>query len=500
MLDNQKYSDILNSNINAVASLVATVKGTVGPKGLDVMLVDEFGHTTCTNDGVEILSNLKILHPISRLVNEALKSQEAQVGDGTTSTAILIDALLSSAQNKINNGAKTSRLVKGIQIASEKLINEFRKSSKPIKDINDEKLKQVVSIAARENQIITELIIDAAKKIIDKNKTNILINDSYDLAEAVVATSLSESRVLDGLFIKKKTHFNYSQSFNELSCLIIEGPFEPEPMSSEAISTDEGVKRFENNIQTLLDSAKKISKSGIKAVFTSASMFPTIEEFFVKSGIFVLTHLKKSDIDNLIQASGSQLTTRANLLSSEQNLKDYSGSLEKITYYPELAGFSLIGSKQYQATIIINAETETILEERKRITKDAIQAMIATLKSGYLMGEGIAELNLIKNLQESKQEFKNDTEISAGFDVVIESLAALFKQIVTNAGFEFSELITKLSLSPQNTKGIDLDNGELLDLEEAGVIDPTEVKISAFKIANEVAAQILKINLIVQAK
>lgn len=498
-----KYSEVLNGNINAVRSLAATIRSTVGPKGLDIMLVDEFNNYICTNDGATIMENLQISHPAAKLTAEVALSQERKVGDGTTTAVILCDSMISSALLRINTGVKPTRLARGIEIGTKKVIEELKKASRSINGVSDPKLKSIVKIAARANDEITNLVLEATKKIEKNNSKNFLEEnpDAFDLSRTIVAATGLESRVLDGLFIKKRTHFNYGQSFQDAKTLVIEGAFEPEPMSSEAVSTDEGVKRFEHNIQSLLETAKKISKSGIKAIFTSSSMLASVEELFVKESIFVLTHLTKEDIQKLTTISGAKLTTRRKLLNTDQNNFDaYAGRLEKIEHVEELGGFIFKGTKAYNASILISAETQTVAEERKRVTEDAARSMNSALQTGYVMGGGLAEMNLGETVEKFRADFNDDKCVSTGIEIVVESLKALFHQITENAGFKHNDIFFKLSPGFNNTKGINLEDGELIDYDEAGIIDPAEVKISAFKIACEIATQILKINMVVQSK
>lgn len=497
----KKYAEVLNNNVQAIRSIVASVRGTIGPKGMDVMIVDEFGGFICTNDGVEILSNIQINHPAARLAVEAAKSQETRIGDGTTTAAILCDSLLASALLRINSGSQPTRIARGIEIATQAVIQELTNSAKKISGVNDPKLQAITNISARSQEDITKLIIEAAQRTIKNNPNNPLLNNQYQLADSIIVSSGLESTVLDGLFIKKKTHFNYAQNFKDTNIIVVEGPLEPEPMSSEAVSTDEGVRKYEHNIQALMETAKKIVKAGVRAVFTSSSILAGAEELFVKEGIFVLSHLKQSDLNQLLRISGAKLTTRTKLLYSDlDQIKNYSGSLTHIEHKPELSGFTFQGKKAYQASILISAETETVLEERRRIATDAAKALSAALRSGYVMGEGVAELNIAGNIEQLKENYNNDKDISAGIEIVAEALKSIFLQITENAGFSSNDIYYKFRPSPTNTMGIDLETGEAMDLETAGILDPLEVKISACKIASEIAIQILKINMIVQGK
>jgi len=344
---------------------------------------------------------------------------------------------------------------------------------------------------------LVNLIYQAAELYIEKNGQNL-----NTLSEHIYTKISGTSRLVDGLVIKKKSHFSFKGQYKEAEILLIEGAFEPDPISSEAASTDEGVKRLEQNVSKLLDLSKAISKAGIQAVFTSSSLFPMAEELLAKEGVFVLTHLRKEDLKTLAWLSGASPVSRASLLDTNAKdlFKSISGKLTSINHDAELDAFVFQGTEKYFVSIAIANATLSVAEENRRIASDAAKVLAKSLDSGYLLGEGVAELNLQKELKRFKQDWQEEADIYYGVEVIEKSLAVVFKQILENAGFDSIAAIEKLNPQINNKLGINLDNGEAIDLEEQGIIDSVAVKVSAFKIALEFCSQILRINTIVQAK
>ncbi len=511
------YIEILSSNIAAIQSLAATIRGTVGPKGLDVMLVDQYGDYSCTNDGVEILSKIELSHPAAKLAIEVAKAQESKVGDGTTTATILTDALLTEALYRIRSGISATRLIRGIELGLKSVLDDLKKQAQKIEGIDDENLLALTLISARNEKKIAETVINAASKLLKKNKKHgedFFIDKSFDFSTLIKAYPGHETKIIDGLFVKKKSHFNYDyKTFKDISVLVIEGAFEPEAVPPESVTTDEGVKKFSNNIQVIRETAKTIAKAGVKAVFVDASMYQNIEEYFVKEGIFVLTQIQKQDLKAIALCSGTKMLTRQNLfnITSAEAVKKLSGKIKKLNLEAELGGISIEGDKFYLPTVLISAETSVLANEKERIAIDAAKAMQAAYRSGFVLGEGIAELNAIRPLDKliakSNKEKLYQEDVIAGMEIVKHSLAALFNQIVENAGFD-SELMLETILNGQNISlkanksvaGYDLETGGIINLLEAGILDPLEVKINAFKIASEIACQILKINTVLQAR
>jgi chaperonin GroEL (HSP60 family) len=482
--ETSNYNSVLKTNIAAIGSVLALIKSTIGPKGLDVMLVDEFGHSNCTNDGIEILRNLQIKHPSAKLVVEAIQSQELQSGDGTTTCAIYIDSLLSSAEAFINAGIKANQLCKDIRQACQKACTLLEENSTSVD--NDEELKSIITISARGDKEITDLVFKAIK---DLKQADI------DLSDHVVTSLNKDSELLDGLFIKKKTHFSFKDELNNPPLLLIEGPMEPDPMSSEVVSTEEGAKKYEKNLLALFDTANKIISSGARVILTSSSMYPSLEEFFIKEGVLVLTHVSKKHIENLARLTGAKTLNRPRLFHNDINyIKQQLGLVLQVTQIKELGGFLFNTSPNSLKTILISSQMQSTLDERERITIDALRAGQNAANTGYVLGGGVAEMNIIPTI-EACTELSNDAK-----ELIKASLSSIFTQIVENAGFDYNSIKSKVNFNQENLSGIDLDNGEIINIKESGILDPLQTKLSALKIASEFCCQIIRINAIVQAK
>lgn len=484
--EKHRYIDVLSSNINAISSLAATIRGTLGPKGLDVMLIDQYGDYSCTNDGVEILSKIEIKHPAAKLAIEVAKAQENKVGDGTTTATILTESILTEALMRVKSGIPASKLIQGIELAGKEVIKELKNQSQQIKGLDDPQLLALSKISARGDHELASLLVKAAQNIKDLDQIN--------LSQLIKAYPETESRIIDGILIKKKSHFNYAKNFKDAHSLVIEGAFDPEAIPPEAVKTDEGVKKFSTNVDQLMEAAKRIVKAGIKAIFVDASIFPSIEEYFAKENIFVLTQLHKEDLKSIALSTGSKLITRQKLFeASPEEISKLAGTASEINFAPELNGIIVKGQKFYLPNILVSAETNILSSEKERIAIDAARALEAAIRSGYVLGEGIAELKAAKALDKIHE---TNQDLADGIAIVEASLKALFVQITANAGYDANEYLGKI----QGKQGLDLDTGSVIDLEEAGILDPLEVKINAIKIASEIASQILKINLVIQAK
>lgn len=471
MQASSKHFATLENNYEAINAVTAIVADTLGPDGLDVMLVDEFGNSFCTNDGVAILSNLQIKNPIAKYVKDAACAQEEKVGDGTTSVCVMLEAMLAKAVKKITeNQVNAVRLAKEIKDAKELITQSLRKNSKKVTDIEDSQLFFASKIASRNDDVISKLVTE-----LYRHSFRNYIGDFFDFSDHIYGYRNQEERIVEGLLLKKKAHLNKKNKITNGDLLMIKGSFEPQPISSEAASTDEGVRKFTNNVQEVLEVCKKIKRKNIEAVFCSGSIFQQAEEFLIKEGILVISHLTESQFTNLQKLSKAKPVTRSELFEQDQNLfNDKVGEFKSITWDDSLRAFLISGPRFNFNTLILSQSTQTLIEERVRVAQDAAKVFYATFREGFSEGGGVAELLALKDFKsESKNENLNEI-IEAG-------LKSIYEQIIFNSDFEnnFDTLRQKY--------------------KEEQVVDSTKVKTSIINIAFDLCSQIIKVKTVVNA-
>lgn len=472
MQASSKHANTLESNYEAINAVTAIVADTLGPDGLDVMLVDEFGSSFCTNDGVAILSNLQIKNPVAKFVRDAALAQEEKVGDGTTSVCVMLEAMLKKSIEKIKSDKIGAvQLAKEIQAAKEIIINSLDKNSKKIENIEDSQLFFASRIASRNDEVISKYITE-----LYRTSFRNYVGDFFDLSDHIYGYKNQEERIVEGLLLKKKAHLNSKAKITNGNLLLIKGSFEPQPISSEAASTDEGVRKFSNNVQEVLEVCKKIKRKNIEAVFCSGSIFQQAEEMLIKEGIYVISHLSESQFNNIQKLSKAKAVTRSELFEQDQNFfLDKVGDFKSISWDEELKAFLISGPRFNFNSLILSQNTRTLLEERVRVAEDSAKVFYATFKEGFSEGGGIAELLALKDFQEQG----NNNSIQ---DLIESGLSSIFNQIKLNSEYSgnFEELRQKY--------------------REGQVIDSTLVKKSVVDIAFDLCSQIIKVKTIVSAK
>ncbi len=259
MQASSKHTLTLESNYEAINAVTAIVADTLGPDGLDVMLVDEFGSSFCTNDGVAILNSLQIKNPIAKYVKDAALAQEEKVGDGTTSVCVMLEAMLKKSIEKLKiEGTSAVQLAKEIQNAKGIIIDAINKNSRKIESLEDSQLFFASRIASRNDETISKFVTELYRTCFRNH-----VGDFFDLSNHIYGYKNREEKIVEGLLLKKKAHLNSKSKISNGNLLLIKGSFEPQPISSEAASTDEGVRKFSNNIQEVLEVCKKIKRKNI---------------------------------------------------------------------------------------------------------------------------------------------------------------------------------------------------------------------------------------------
>lgn len=472
MQASSKHALTLESNYEAINAVTAIVADTLGPDGLDVMLIDEFGSSFCTNDGVAILNSLQIKNPIAKYARDAALAQEERVGDGTTSVCVMLEAMLKKSIEKLKSESIGAvQLAKEIQAAKTLIINSLEKNSKKIENLEDSQLFFASRIASRNDETISKLVTE-----LYRNSFRNYVGDFFDLSSHIYGYRKQEERIIEGLLLKKKAHLNSKTKISNGNLLLIKGSFEPQPISSEAASTDEGVRKFSNNVQEVLEVCKKIKRKNIEAVFCSGSIFQQAEEFLIKEGVFVISHLSESQFNNIQKLSKAKAVTRSELFEQDQNFfLDKVGDFKSISWDEDLRAFLISGPKFNFNTLILSQNTQVLLEERVRVAEDSAKVFYATFKEGFSEGGGIAEILALKDFQEQNPN-------SPILDLLEAGLPSIFGQIKANSNYtqSFQELRQKYRTEQ--------------------VIDSTLVKKSIIDIAFDLCSQIIKVKNIVSAK
>lgn len=497
----QKF-DLLENNANAVRAVMSAVESTIGPKGLDTMLVDQFGNVVITNDGITILDMMEVNHPVARMLIHAIDAQQEEVGDGTTTAALMAGEMVLHGLEQVNKGVPVAQVLAGLQYGVKEACRLMELEAIQIGSMDTGQLYNIAYIAGRENESIARLIMEGAN-LIGRDK---LLEPGFRFSQRVRAIEGADSQVLNGVLVSKE-RFSIQMPLElheQVKVLVIDDALEQEELNKNALTTESGFQQylilkeeFKTNIQKIID-------AGAQAVFVDRGVDDAAAELLEEAGVLVVARVPHKELVDLAEHVGAKLLKRTGLNKSAAELQKQFGTAEHIIGNEKLGNITVLGGagKASMATILVGAATGEVVGERERIAKDAAASVQSALQKGLVAGGGAAELAVARQLEQNKNGLSGMAVFGA--DCVIAALKKPFMQIVTNAGFNPLEKLGDVhkaqELQNNHHLSIDCDTGRIHDLYMAGIVDPLYVKLHSLKTAGEVAEAILRINIIVKKK
>jgi chaperonin GroEL (HSP60 family) len=489
----------LMTNSSAISSLASAVEGTIGPKGLDCMLVDKFGDVTVTNDGATILDRIDTAHPAAKMLIRTARAQEEEVGDGTTTTTILASALISEGVAHVSRGVPVTKVIEGIRLGVRETLEYVQSKSAKV-GIDDEALASIALVAARGNADISDLIVRAARLTGEKD----LRDPGYRLADAVLAKEGAASEVFAGIILdKQRASRQMPLSVDNATVLIVDDALEPPQIEDEALATESGFARHVALQEEFRANIEKIVALGVRFVAVAKGIDPAAEELFVDAGVLAVRRLSSRDIAELVELTGARTIKRSGLRRDADELRGFLGSCERVYEDERLDHIRVVGGGGAAvATVLVGASTREVKDERERIARDAAGAVQAAITSGMVPGGGAIEIAAMRHVQSVRDSVRGMA--AYGVDAVIAALKKPLGHIVANAGFNPLEKVEDVIAAQQESGnwalGVDCDTGDIADMTERGVLDPTGVKLYALRSASEIAEAILRINTIIRKR
>jgi thermosome len=497
--------DAQRNNIMAARIVAETIKTTLGPKGMDKMLVDAVGDITVTNDGVTILEEMQIEHPAAKMIVEIAKTQDKEVGDGTTTAVMIAGKLLENAEKLLDSKIHPTVITKGYRLAAEKSQELLKNISINI-DGDNKLLKELVytSLASKnasaKKEKFADIIVKAVKQIEENGKidlTNIKIEKVK--GEGIEDTELIQGVVLD----KEKVSVEMPSQIKNAKIALIDVALEiktPETETKISISSPEQLQSFlEQEEKILKNMAEKIKNSGATVVFCQKGIDEVAQYYLAKEKIYACRRIPKSDMEKLSRATNAKIVSNLNELSKEQLgnaelVEERKEDSDSYTY--------ITGCKNPKAlTILIRGGTEHVISEIERALKDGMGVVASVLKDKKIVpGAGAIEVELAKRLRDYSKSLNGREQLAV--EEFASALEFIPVTLAENAGLDPIDILTELRARHQageNNAGINLLTGKIEDSITAGIIEPIRIKTQAIDSATEVAVMILRIDDVIAA-
>lgn len=490
----------LQNNAAAIRAICAAVEGTLGPKGLDTMLVGGEGSVLITNDGVTILEKMDVTHPAARLLVQVARSQQLQVGDGTTTATVLAGALVQEGVSRVMRGVPVAKVVQGLGEAVRLAAETLRGRARPVAGLDDPMLWRIAYIAAREQDDIADLVVRAARH----SGIAQLADESFRLADAFTSLEKGGSEVWPGLLLAKRPlHAIKPHAIANAPVLVLLDALEPDKPADEALATESGFRMYAEAKRAFRLQLEQLAALGVALIVTDRGVDAEAEQFCADRGIMVLPRLARKELLRVCAFTAAQPVRRAALAKPPAELAAALGLAGHVAYDEPLGLVRLAEGRGSRAvTVVVGASTREVAFERLRIAMDAASAVQAAVRGGYLPGGGAAELAVSRELERYRETVKGMEGF--GVEAAAEALKRPFAQIVLNAGFNPLEKVEEARAAQvahqTDALGIDCDSGVVADLLAAGIVDPAPVKIHALQAAGEVAAAIMRIHAVIKMK
>lgn len=493
----EKFQTLV-SNASAARIISQTLEGTIGPKGLDIMMVGNFGDVVVSNDGVTILKLMEVKHPAARMIINAARAQQEEVGDGTTTATIIAGTLVAEGVNQVLKGVPVTQVIQGIQTGIDKSIELIEKQSYPLDVKDHEMMYNVACIAGRGQKDLARLVMEGVE-ILGREK---LLEREYKYSDAVIAREGVESKAFAGTIVNKKPlNMEFPAAIDDCRILVIDDALAPEEISTEARGTEAGFRYYLDSKEEYERNLQKVCDMGVNIVLIDRNIDDIGEQILVEAGVMVIQRLSHREIEKVCRHTGARKIKRSGLNRSTEQLESCLGKAARIEFDDRLSHTCIFGGTgEPLVTLLIGAATEEVVDERERIARDAASAIQAAVQKGIVPGGGAIEVWVAKQLEQLSGELKGMT--SYGALCVKEALLKPFTCIALNSGFnpleKLGDVIAEQKKRDCDCISIDCDSGDLIDTFEHGIIDPALVKIHAIKAGGEVAMAILRINTIIK--
>lgn len=502
--------DALHANIMAAKIVAETVKSALGPKGMDKMLVDSFGDVTITSDGRTILDEMDIQHPAAKMMVEVAKTQDSEVGDGTTTAVIIAGELLGKAEDLIEKNVHPTVIIDGYRKAAEKALETLEKIAISVKPNEKEFLEKVAvtsmasKLVAENKEYLADIAARAILHVSQKTETGYKADVDDVMVEKKPGESITDTRLINGIVIDKEVvHPGMPKRIEKAKIALLDVALEIEKTEFDAkinIESPEQMDAFLKQEETMLkEMVEKIAKSGANVLICQKGIDDLAQHYLARKGILATRRAKKSDIEKLAKATGGKIVTNLNDLSKDD--LGYAEVVEERKIGDDKMTFIEGCKNPRSVAILIRGGTERIVDEAERSIHDALcVAKDVVEEPKVVAGGGAPELEMAKELKAYAETLPGREQLAVmSFAEALESIPITLAE---NAGLDPIDIISELRARHEKGEvwaGIEVHDGKVKDMKKVGVFEPLVVKKQIIKSAGEAATMILKIDDIIAA-
>ena len=501
--------DAQRTNIAVAQAVANAVKTTLGPKGLDKMLVSDMGDIVITNDGATILEEMNVEHPIAKIMVDIAKTQDKEVGDGTTTVVILAGELLKGAGDLLEQGVHPTTVIRGYKMAAQKAIDLLSDFSKNVEISDESTLQKIAMVSLGSKNIggedtklqLSKIAIKAIKQIVAKDGSGKMVIDTdFIKIEKKSGGGVSDTELINGVLIDKEVcHSGMPKSSSNAKIALIDAALEIEKTETDAkieITSPSDMQAFLQQEEKMLkDMVEKVKKSGATVLFTQKGIDDVAQHYLSKSDIMAVRRVKKSDMEKLARATGATIVTSLEDLEAAD--LGNAGMVEERKISGEQMVFVEKCKDPKSVTIFIRGGNQQVVDEAERATTDVIGALSSAIRDGrVVVGAGSIEIDLANALRHYSSDVGSREQLA--IQKFADSLEVVPKVLAESAGMDPVETLVQLRNKHKGkggeVYGVDISKNVVGDVVKIGVLEPAKVKLQAITSASEAAEIILRID------
>jgi len=501
--------DARRSNIQAAKVIAEILATSLGPRGMDKMLIDAFGDVTITGDGATILKEMEVQHPAAKLLIEVAKAQDAEVGDGTTTVVILAGKLLELGEELLEEGVHPTIVIEGYKKASDYALKVAEEVARPI-DLTKEQLLKVVSsalsskVVAETRDYLAGLVVEAALQAVEMRNGKPYLDLDWIKIEKKKGKSIYETQLVRGIVLDKEVvHPGMPKRVANAKIAILDAPLEiekPEWTTKISVTSPDQIKAFlDQEAQILKSYVDHLASIGANVVITQKGIDEVAQHFLAKKGIMAVRRVKRSDIEKLARATGAKIITsikdaRPEDLGTAGLVEERKVGEEKMVFVEDIPNPRAV-------TILVRGGSDRILDEVERSLQDALHVSRDLFREPKIVpGGGAFEVEIARKAREYARKLSGKEQLAAlKFADALEYIPTI---LALTAGLDPVDAIAELRRRHDNGElaaGVDVHGGKIADMTTLNVWDPLIVKKQVIKSAVEAAIMILRIDDIIAA-
>ncbi|TFG09983.1 thermosome subunit [Candidatus Heimdallarchaeota archaeon] len=511
--ERSKGKDAQKNNIMAATIVAETIKSTLGPRGMDKMLVDSLGDILISNDGASLLDEIDVQHPAAKMLVQVSKAQDQETGDGTTSAVVVAGELLKRGGELLEKKIHASLIVEGFKAASQKAQELIEKYSKKLNPVEDEKLLlQIAGTSLNSKavhsarELIEKIAVDSVKKVADEEDGVFTVDlDNIKIIQKT-GKSLGQSELVEGVIIDKElVHTAMPKRIKDAKILLLnynvevqKGEWDREIRINDPLEMKSFLDNEEQIIKTMVD---QIVATGANVVIAQKGIDDMAQYFMAKNNILAVRRVKKSDMEKLARATGAKIVT--NIKDAIAEDLGYAGLVEEVKIGDDDHVFIRDCKNPKSVSIVLYGATKYVTDEAERAIHDALCVVRNVVEdTTYLPGGGAIYTELSLRLDEYADEFKDKRQLAV--KAFAEAMLSIPTTLAENAGIDPLDILNELRSAHAEgdvAQGLNLFKaGKIEDMFKAGIIEPHRVVSQAIKSASESAIMIMRIDDVIVAK